>query len=1001
MNTLSDDREDDGTSPILSSPLTTLTSGPRAIGTPRRRDLHTIPRVRPSSFSDYQTRLSAAAVRVNADDATSIGASGGEDRSVNATTFEQSARKLPSDPINDDDDGEDEQLYIEWGSHPVRRCAAAMDAASSNPDSTRLLRGGLRRILSQIPAVVLICMFHLMIGIPFGVSYFPIGWSSSGSNGATTNTSSDDDDDGIRGTFPVPGKEALGIRMFLFSTIVGQVAFTAASGFNNPIGLQMVENVPFCHALCHIVIARQGYGADALSTLFVMFGLSSIVVGAVFYTLGRLELGRVVYYFPTHVLVGCIGGIGIFIAKTGIEVTIDAVFALRSISDNLNLLVPVLCFELLLRVLERATLDIDGNPRFSLLSPIYFCLITPVFYAILWFLRVDMLDAAAAGYFFPSLAAADCDGADSCSASTLHSIFNKDLLVMWRLIDLSVVSWPAIADAIPTLVALTLFSLIHVPINIPAFAISTGTDADMNRELVAHGYSNIAAGLFGGLQNYSTLNAVFDCFESCQCSTLTVRTILLVIVAYTQSVVYDRSGGKGKVSGIAVAVATTLLFFVGPTIAMRIPRCMAGTLLIHVGIDLFLEGVYDSIGKFDHLEYAGIWLITVVMTTYGMDAAMIAGGIAAVSTHAVQSIHYVNPIRGTMSASTLRSSVWNRNNDQRVVLDNERVGRNRILVVQLQGHLFFGNMAMLIKEMNRLLSEKAKAEAAPWIVILDFSLVLGIDSSAARTMTKLRKILQNSFHVDLCIFVSGSDDGFPCQFDLSAEIKAASYFNSMCEQSAEVESFPDETTPILRQSNSGNGEVKQRITGSHIKGTLDLALIFAEDALLARQGLSASVNEAAAKSSDERELALQYLANLCPGEVERANIALLFSYFEREVYNCDDLLWSQGSPSDCTKLLVQGRLIAMLENEAGTSEVVTPGNTIGELGLLQGLPRMSSVKCLSEKAVVYSLSRESFEKLCQVGPQAARLMDLICIRYLSARVQHVSNRIFETRCLPV
>lgn len=88
-------------------------------------------------------------------------------------------------------------------------------------------------------------------------------------------------------------------------------------------------------------------------------------------------------------------------------------------------------------------------------------------------------------------------------------------------------------------------------------------------------------------------------------------------MAYTQSVLYDRSGGIGRVSGVAVAVVTSLLFFVGPTIANYIPRCMAGSLLLHVGTDLFLEGVYDSYGRFDRLEYFGIWLITVVMTLYG------------------------------------------------------------------------------------------------------------------------------------------------------------------------------------------------------------------------------------------------------------------------------------------------------------------------------------------------------------------------------------------------
>ena len=98
--------------------------------------------------------------------------------------------------------------------------------------------------------------------------------------------------------------------MFLFSTIVAQIVFTFSSKFNDAIGLQMVENVPFCHSLAYIVIKQQGYGIEALSTLFFLFGLASVIVGAVFYVLGKFKLGRVVYFFPSHVLVGCIGGIG-------------------------------------------------------------------------------------------------------------------------------------------------------------------------------------------------------------------------------------------------------------------------------------------------------------------------------------------------------------------------------------------------------------------------------------------------------------------------------------------------------------------------------------------------------------------------------------------------------------------------------------------------------------------------------------------------------------------
>lgn len=43
-----------------------------------------------------------------------------------------------------------------------------------------------------------------------------------------------------------------------------------------------------------------------------------------------------------------------------------------------------------------------------------------------------------------------------------------------------------------------------------------------------------------------------------------------------------------------------------------------------------------------------------------------------------------------MTASTLRSSEWDRSPSAFEILDSEEMGRLRISVVQFQGHLFFG-----------------------------------------------------------------------------------------------------------------------------------------------------------------------------------------------------------------------------------------------------------------------------------------------------------------------
>lgn len=365
---------------------------------------------------------------------------------------------------------------------------------------------------------------------------------------------------------------------------------TMTSEFDNCIAIMMVENLPMIKELSAKVIKHQGYGIESLATLFAMFGLASVIVGVVFFYLGKYELGRIVYFFPSHVLVGIIGGIGVYLAKTGIEVTMDATFGIETMIKFWNMLRVAFGLEIVLRILERVTLDKNGKPRFTLLSPIYFCMITPFFYLGLVIFQYPVQQARNEGYFFPSIATST-DETDGTTTSWLASIINDEgMFDMFKVLNFNLISWKAIADSLPTLLALILFSLIHVPINIPAFAISTNTDVDMNNELKAHGYSNIIAGICGcGLQNY---------------------------MAYTQSVVFARSGGRGRASGFAVAILTVGLFFIGPTVASFIPRCMAGALLLHVGIDLALEGVYDSYGKFDNLEYGGIWIIVVCMVSH-------------------------------------------------------------------------------------------------------------------------------------------------------------------------------------------------------------------------------------------------------------------------------------------------------------------------------------------------------------------------------------------------
>ena len=63
-----------------------------------------------------------------------------------------------------------------------------------------------------------------------------------------------------------------------------------------------------------------------------------------------------------------------------------------------------------------------------------------------------------------------------------------------------------------------------------------------------------------------------------------------------------------------------------------------------------------------------------------------------------------------------------------------------------------------------------ESNPTPTLVILDFSLVLGLDSSAAQSIAKLKEYIRKHFTVEIIIFVTGHQDGFRCAYDLSHRV---------------------------------------------------------------------------------------------------------------------------------------------------------------------------------------------------------------------------------------
>jgi SulP family sulfate permease len=329
-------------------------------------------------------------------------------------------------------------------------------------------------------AVFLGLLLNLLDALSYGYILFPLGSS----------------------VFSQTGPD--GISIFFVSCIVSQLCYSLGlSSFKGGVGSEMIEVVPFFHKMAYSILARmEGKSPEAImATTIVSYCLSSIVTGLIFLALGCFKLGNLVSFFPRHILIGCIGGVGFFLVVTGIEVSarldgnlnydLDTLYKLFS-KDTVYLWVLPLVLAILVIVLRR---------RFKspFVLPAFFLVIFATFYVIVkGILRLDLESVRNSGWIFEQPEA-------GVPFYRFYSYFSKSLLQVYpRLLtepEFSQVDGAALASCIPTMFALSFFGIIHVPINVPALGAAVKEDnINVNRELIAHGISNTLSGCFGSIQ---------------------------------------------------------------------------------------------------------------------------------------------------------------------------------------------------------------------------------------------------------------------------------------------------------------------------------------------------------------------------------------------------------------------------------------------------------------------------------------------------------------------
>lgn len=812
----------------------------------------------------------------------------------------------------------------------------------SNPkswDVKHAARAAIVKPALVMPAVFLGVLLNLLDALSYGIILFPLGEEVFSGMGAD------------------------GVSMFYVSCIVSQLVYSSGSIFRGGVGSEMIEVVPFFHKMTYMIMSKMGDGdPDALrATVIVSYAMSSILTGVVFFVLGSAKLGTLVNFFPHSILTGCIGGVGIFLFVTGIEVSARLpgnfeftaeVFSQLFKADTVILWLPPLGLAITL-------LTIKHYYDRPWLVPAYYIGITAIFYIVVAASpNLGMEKLRSKGWVFEAPDA-------SVAFYNFYSYYKFGL-----------VDWAAIWATVPTQFALTFFGILHVPINVPNLAMVVQEDnVSVNRELIMHGLSNTLSGCLGSIQNY---------------------------LVFVNSVLFINTGGDSRLAGYMLALATFALWVIGPVVIGYVPVMVVGTLIYMLGIDLAQEAMVATYGRLHRLEYFTIVAIAVVMGFYDFVVGIAVGIGLACLVYVVQTSRKT-VIRAEFSGVVAESTV-RRHPKQREYL--HRAG-HQIRVVKLGGYLFFGSIVKVEKKVRALIEAEAFAATPIRYLILDFDHVTGIDFSAAEAFGRMNRIIhRRGVRLALAGVTLEDEVGKSLQMvglfaDAEGDdgVPAPMVFESL---NHALESCENELLIILHERHDIQQKEPQAFSmdipaasSAASQSAFDLSVGSPRRNFLV-QAAKTTINEN--RSSGEARwrnfkqplpLILQVFHGLTDKNEDFWFRAV--GYFERREYPKGKVLYSRGDEPDGFYLLQAGLLRAEYDLDQGNyNESIVAGTTCGELPFFSETNRTSTVVAELE-SVAWLLTPENWVEMQDKDKEVAAELLKVGMKLSAERMNAITS----------
>ncbi len=660
-----------------------------------------------------------------------------------------------------------------------------------------------------------------------------------------------------------------GAGMALFASAVLAALVPFLSSTRGVVAVAQSVPVAAMAGIVGAIAAHIAPGNDraVLATIVAAVALTSLTIGAGTWLLGFFHLSRFIRFIPFPVVGGFLAGSGWLVLVGGT----DAIAGAHFFSAPLDLLAEP---AMLGRLLSAAGLilavvlvrRLSGGWRLALPATLAATLV--LFNLVVWLTGIPHA-VLRADHWLMALP----EG---------HALWPPLLPA-----DLKLIEWPAIAGQTLALATVPLLAVIAVLMNATGIELDARRDLDLDRELRAVGIGNLIAGLGAGIPGYHSLSG---------------------------TALASRLGATDATVGLTIAVCCATAAAFGPQILSLVPTPLLGGVLLWIGGGLVNEWLIRARARLARAEYAVVVLIFAIIAFVGFAWGILVGLLAAAVLFAVD-YGRVDIVRYTLTGRDYQTSTDS--SDERLAA--LRTNGEAILLLRLQGYLFFGTAERLRKRILERLADTT-AEGIQFLVI-DFERVSGLDSSAVLSFIRLSQAAAPAGFVLVLTGMSGA-------------VKKA----------------------MLR-----GGLVHGDDSRVRIEPSFDHGVEWCENALLS----DVAPTLATAHSRPARDILAGVVGDAAFAEA-------LIPYCERIEIDAGKPLISQGKPSDDIFFIEAGRAAVELASGNQTIRLTTlaHGAIVGEIAFYLSVPRSASVVAESP-LVAWRFSRANLERLSAAEPEIA------------------------------